>query len=253
MSILSASLSVVCARPRHVLAASAPPRRDAPAACCMTMAPVAVGSGSAGHSGIDDPARPVSAHGVLLHLQRDRRWPALLTVTSRNPIYSALWFASVVLSTTGLFLLANAPFLAAGTIIVYAGAIIVTFLFVIMLAQMEGKAVYDRAARAPGAATCHLLLALVVPDLFAVGAHDRSAPRGFRAGPASRTRDCPRPTRWRPLQRVARGSGSGLPVDFLARTTPRATRSKMSPAWAKHFTRITWSPLGSPASCCSSR
>ena len=34
---------------------------------------------------------------------------ALLTVTSRNPIYSALWFASVVLSTAGLFLLAGAP------------------------------------------------------------------------------------------------------------------------------------------------
>jgi NADH-quinone oxidoreductase subunit J len=84
----------------------------------------------------------------------------LLMITSRNPIYSALWFASVVLSTAGLFLLAGAPFLAAGTIIVYAGAIIVTFLFVIMLAQMEGRAVYDRAARTPEAATitCYLLL-----------------------------------------------------------------------------------------------
>jgi NADH-quinone oxidoreductase subunit J len=84
----------------------------------------------------------------------------LLTVTSRNPIYSALWFASVVLSTAGLFLLAGAQFLAAGTVIVYAGAIIVTFLFVIMLAQMEGKALYDRAARAPASATftCFLLL-----------------------------------------------------------------------------------------------
>jgi len=84
---------------------------------------------------------------------------AVLTVTSRNPIYSALWFASVVLSTAGLFLLAGAQFLAAGTVIVYAGAIIVTFLFVIMLAQMEGKALYDRAARAPGSATftCFLL------------------------------------------------------------------------------------------------
>ena len=80
-------------------------------------------------------------------------------MTSRNPIYSALWFASVVLSTAGLFLLAGAQFLAAGTVIVYAGAIIVTFLFVIMLAQMEGKALYDRAARAPGSATftCFLL------------------------------------------------------------------------------------------------
>ena len=37
--------------------------------------------------------------------------------------------------------------------IVYAGAIIVTFLFVIMLAQSEGQAIYDRMARAPGGAT----------------------------------------------------------------------------------------------------
>ncbi len=78
---------------------------------------------------------------------------AVLTVTSRNPVYSALWFAAVVLSTAGLFLLAGAQFLAAGTIIVYAGAIIVTFLFVIMLAQMEGKARYDRSSRSPAAAT----------------------------------------------------------------------------------------------------
>src|SRR6202008_5110718 len=78
---------------------------------------------------------------------------AVLTITSRNPIYSALWFALVVLATAGLFLLAGASFLAAGTIIVYAGAIIVTFLFVIMLAQMEGKAIYDRTARAPARTT----------------------------------------------------------------------------------------------------
>jgi NADH-quinone oxidoreductase subunit J len=83
-----------------------------------------------------------------------------LTVTSRDPVRSALWFASVILSTAGLFLLAGAQFLAAGTVIVYAGAIIVTFLFVIMLAQMEGRAIYDRAARSPGPATftCFLLL-----------------------------------------------------------------------------------------------
>ncbi|HKI21528.1 MAG TPA: NADH-quinone oxidoreductase subunit J [Isosphaeraceae bacterium] len=94
----------------------------------------------------------------------------LLTVTSRNPIYSALWFASVVLATAGLFLLAGAPFLAAGTVIVYAGAIIVTFLFVIMLAQMEGKAPYDRAARSPGPATftCFLLLWSLIYALAAL-------------------------------------------------------------------------------------
>ena len=98
----------------------------------------------------------------------------LLTVTSRNPVYSALWFASVVLSTAGLFLLAGASFLAAGTVIVYAGAIIVTFLFVIMLAQMEGKADYDRAARAPGAATftCYLLLWCLIYSLSAIRPRD---------------------------------------------------------------------------------
>ena len=81
-------------------------------------------------------------------------------ITSRDPIYSALWFAAVVLATTGLFLLAEAQFLAAGTVIVYAGAIIVTFLFVIMLAQADGRANYDRAARTPFRSTliCFLLL-----------------------------------------------------------------------------------------------
>jgi NADH-quinone oxidoreductase subunit J len=85
---------------------------------------------------------------------------AVAMVVARNPIHSALWFAAVVLATTGLFVIAGAQFLAVGTVIVYAGAIIVTFLFVIMLAQMEGQATYDRAARMPFRATwtCFLLL-----------------------------------------------------------------------------------------------
>jgi NADH:ubiquinone oxidoreductase subunit 6 (subunit J) len=70
-------------------------------------------------------------------------------ITQRNPVYAALWFALVILSTCGLFLLQSAPFLAAATIIVYAGAIIVTFLFVIMLAQQTGLAEYDRRSREP--------------------------------------------------------------------------------------------------------
>lgn len=83
----------------------------------------------------------------------------ILMVTSRDPVHSALWFAAVVLSTSGLFLQAGAQFLAAGTVIVYAGAIIVTFLFVIMLAQQEGQASYDRSSRAParGVLTCFML------------------------------------------------------------------------------------------------
>jgi NADH-quinone oxidoreductase subunit J len=109
----------------------------------------------------------------------------VLTVTSRNPIHSALWFASVVLATAGLFLLAGAPFLAAGTVIVYAGAIIVTFLFVIMLAQMEGKAPYDRAARSPGRATftCFLLLGCLITALATLKTRP---PADARAGQTQR-------------------------------------------------------------------
>jgi NADH-quinone oxidoreductase subunit J len=68
----------------------------------------------------------------------------VLMITARNPVYAALWFALATLATCGLFLLQSAPFLAAATIIVYAGAVIVTFLFVIMLAQQSGAAGYDQ-------------------------------------------------------------------------------------------------------------
>ena len=68
-------------------------------------------------------------------------------VVQHNPVYSALYFAITVLGVCGLFLVKSASFLAAATIIVYAGAIIVTFLFVIMLAQQTGLADYDRRSR----------------------------------------------------------------------------------------------------------
>jgi NADH:ubiquinone oxidoreductase subunit 6 (subunit J) len=72
-----------------------------------------------------------------------------LLVTQRNPVRGALSFALVVLSTCGLFLLQAAPFLMAATIIIYAGAIIVTFLFVIMLAQQLGISDADQRSREP--------------------------------------------------------------------------------------------------------
>lgn len=106
---------------------------------------------------------------------------AVLMITSRDPVHSALWFASVVLATSGLFLLAGASFLAAGTVIVYAGAIIVTFLFVIMLAQQQGRAVYDRAARAPflSTITCFLILGGVSYGLLTVKAEQANLDHGL--------------------------------------------------------------------------
>ena len=114
----------------------------------------------------------------------------ILTIISRDPIHNALWFASVILSTSGLFLLSGAQFLAASTVIVYAGAIVVTFLFVLMLAQKEGRAVYDRMARSPFWATfaSFLLLFGLVYSLIAMrGPSTTLADRAPSAtpGPAS--------------------------------------------------------------------
>ncbi len=77
----------------------------------------------------------------------------VMLITQINPVHAALSFALVVLSTCGLFLLQGAPFLMASTIIVYAGAIVVTFLFVIMLAQQEGQSGADQRSREPFVST----------------------------------------------------------------------------------------------------
>lgn len=72
-----------------------------------------------------------------------------LMLNQHNPVHAALSFALVVLSSCGLFLLLAAPFLMAATIIIYAGAIVVTFLFVIMLAQQGGFSNADLRSREP--------------------------------------------------------------------------------------------------------
>jgi NADH-quinone oxidoreductase subunit J len=69
---------------------------------------------------------------------------AVAMITSQSPVYSAIWFALSLLATAGLFLFNGAEFLGVATVVVYAGAIVVTFLFVIMLAQPEGHSTYDR-------------------------------------------------------------------------------------------------------------
>ena len=59
---------------------------------------------------------------------------------SRNPVTSAMFLVLAILSMAGLFVLLNAFFLAAVQVIVYAGAVIVLFLFVIMLLDLKEEA-----------------------------------------------------------------------------------------------------------------
>ncbi|MFO0906042.1 MAG: NADH-quinone oxidoreductase subunit J [Pirellulales bacterium] len=70
-------------------------------------------------------------------------------ISMRSAVYSAIWFAVSLLGTGGLFCLQHAQFLGVATIVVYAGAIVVTFLFVVMLAQPEGHDTYDRISWGP--------------------------------------------------------------------------------------------------------
>jgi NADH-quinone oxidoreductase subunit J len=71
------------------------------------------------------------------------------TIVTRSPVYSAIWFALALAGVAGVLLVLGAQFLGVATIVVYAGAILVMFLFVLMLAQPSGLASYDRVSSEP--------------------------------------------------------------------------------------------------------
>src|SRR5687767_15999603 len=62
---------------------------------------------------------------------------ALMVIISKNPVHSVLWLIVTFFSISGHYILLNAQFLAIVNIIVYAGAIMVLFLFVIMLMNLN--------------------------------------------------------------------------------------------------------------------
>lgn len=61
---------------------------------------------------------------------------ALLCITQKNPVPSALWLVSTMFALAGIYVLLNAQFIAAMQVLVYAGAVMVLFLFVIMLLNL---------------------------------------------------------------------------------------------------------------------
>src|SRR5213592_5249343 len=61
---------------------------------------------------------------------------ALLCITRKNPIGSALWLVVTLFALAALFVLLDAQFIAVLQVLVYAGAIMVLFLFVIMLLNL---------------------------------------------------------------------------------------------------------------------
>lgn len=62
---------------------------------------------------------------------------AIMVLTSKNPVHSVLWLIATFFAISGHYILLNAQFLAIVNLIVYAGAIMVLFLFVIMLMNLD--------------------------------------------------------------------------------------------------------------------
>jgi len=96
---------------------------------------------------------------------------AVRMITHPRPVFAALYFVLVVLSSAALFLMLHAEFIAFALVIVYAGAILITYMFVLMLAQqateddVNSSAEYDRIPREPAAAVIvGLVLVAAVAD-----------------------------------------------------------------------------------------
>jgi NADH-quinone oxidoreductase subunit J len=67
---------------------------------------------------------------------------AVLTIGLRNPVHCGLALLSLLFHIAGFFILLNAEFLAAVQIIIYAGAILVLYLFVLMLLNLKTEERY---------------------------------------------------------------------------------------------------------------
>src|SRR5450755_4260079 len=62
---------------------------------------------------------------------------ALRVITSRNPVHSALWLVLSFFSAAGIWMLLFAEFLAIALVLVYVGAVMVLFLFVVMMLDIN--------------------------------------------------------------------------------------------------------------------
>jgi NADH-quinone oxidoreductase subunit J len=110
---------------------------------------------------------------------------ALRVISHPRPVYAALYFILTILSSSALYLLLSAEFMAFALIIIYAGAILITYLFVIMLAtqapsedQMEALSDYDAVSREPLVATVMgFVLLAVLSAMMARGIGEGVTPR----------------------------------------------------------------------------
>src|SRR5262245_55074689 len=126
---------------------------------------------------------------------------ALLAVTRKNAVAAACWLVVMFFGLAGVFVLVEAPFLATVQILVYAGAIMVLFLFVIMLLDLrsvELAAHQGPKLKAAGVILAGLFLAAVLHAI----ADAKESPRVADRVAASL---------WRPAPPIAANAGVEAP------------------------------------------
>lgn len=106
---------------------------------------------------------------------------ALLMVTRQNPIASALWLVVCFFAFAGLFATLSAHFIAVIQILLYAGAIMVLFIFVIMLLNIRQEELKPRHLQFSGLLGGGITLYLVI--LFTLGLLKSQGSGGFPALP----------------------------------------------------------------------
>ncbi len=111
---------------------------------------------------------------------------ALLVIVQRNPVHSAIYLVVSFLAMAGIYVTLEAEFIAAVQVLVYAGGIVVLFLFVIMLVQLEP--LQARKIRRLQGAVMVLMVVLLVASFLPIflGMNTAEASAGatesFRAG-----------------------------------------------------------------------
>lgn len=115
----------------------------------------------------------------------------LLVIAQPNPIYSVLLLICSFVALAGLYVMLDAPFVAVTQIIVYAGAIMVLFLFVVMLLNVarEGAVAEAEAASDGGTATARWFGALLAVAMALELAWALNRSRGIAAAPTTGERE----------------------------------------------------------------
>ena len=114
---------------------------------------------SESHTDLEYPMNVDLATAAFYYMAGASVASAALAVTRRNPVHSMLWVLALFMHVAGIFLALHAEFLAAVQVIVYAGAILIFYLFIVMLLDLTGEETRPRFGK-------HWPLAVVAGTFF---------------------------------------------------------------------------------------